>query len=309
VIQQLLANGIIAGAIYALVGLGFALVYRTVRFFHFAHGAVYAVGAYAAYAVMQLMSPRVDELMSLGVRESMSPGVGELVSSWVVAVAVAAVVGVGIDRLVYRPLRTRKAPALILLIASFGAFIFLQNLLQLIFGAQILTMRTGPVKEGHHVLGAVITDTQIAIMATAILVLVSLGVVSSRTRLGKAMRAVADDGLASSVVGINPERVILWAFILGSALAGLAGILISYETNIEPTMGFNALLKGIIASIIGGIGSIPGAALGGLLLGLAESLGIWKLPAMWKDTIAFGLLIVFLLARPQGILGKKPERV
>jgi len=127
--------------------------------------------------------------------------------------------------------------------------------------------------------------------------------------VGKAMRAVADDSLATSVVGINPERIVVWAFLLGSALAGLAGILISYETNIEPTMGFNALLKGIIASIIGGIGSIPGAALGGLFLGLAENLGIWKLPAMWKDTIAFALLIVFLLVRPQGLLGKKQERV
>jgi branched-chain amino acid transport system permease protein len=221
----------------------------------------------------------------------------------------AAVVGVGIDRLVYRPLRTRKAPALILLIASFGVFIFLQNLLQLAFGAQILTMRTGPVKEGHHALGAVITDVQIVIVLMSLVVLMSLWVMESRTKLGKTMRAVADDGLAASVVGVNPERVILWTFAIGSALAGLAGILISYETNIEPTMGFNALLKGIIASIIGGIGSIPGAALGGLFLGLAENLGIWKLPAMWKDTIAFGLLIVFLLVRPQGILGRKAERV
>lgn len=300
-IRQLLANGIIAGAIYALVGLGFAFVYRTVRFFHFAHGAVYAAGAYVAYATMQLVSS--------GVHESMSSGVGELVGAWVAGVAAAALVGVAIDRLVYLPLRRRKAPALILLIASFGAFIFLQNLLQLIFGAQILTMRTGPVKEGHHVLGAVITDVQIWIIVVSCLVLVGLVALERGTRTGKAMRAVADDSLATSVVGIDPERIILWAFLVGSALAGLAGILISYETNIEPTMGFNALLKGIIASIIGGIGSIPGAALGGLLLGLAENLGIWKLPAMWKDTIAFGLLIVFLLVRPQGILGKKPDRV
>jgi branched-chain amino acid transport system permease protein len=187
--------------------------------------------------------------------------------------------------------------------------VFLQNLLQFIFGAQILTMRTGPVKEGHHVLGAVITDTQIAIMVAAVAVLMSLWVIERWTRLGKEARAVSDDSLAASVVGIDPERAILWAFVIGSALAGLAGILISYETNIEPTMGFNMLLKGIIASIIGGIGSIPGAALGGLLLGLAENLGIWKLPAMWKDTIAFGILVIFLLVRPQGILGKKPERV
>ena len=289
-IQQLILNGLIAGAIYALVGLGFALVYRTVRFFHFAHGVVYAVGAYAAYGV------------AVGLRAPAASG-------WLLGVGCAAAVGVGIDRLVYKPLRRQKAPALIMLIASFGVFIFLQNLLQLVFGAQILTMRTGEVREGHHILGAVITDTQLVIIAAAVAVLMSLWILERWTRLGKETRAVADDSLAASVVGINPERVILWPFVIGSALAGLAGILVSYETNIEPTMGFNALLKGIIASIIGGIGSVPGAALGGLVLGLAENLGIWKLPAMWKDTIAFGILIIFLLARPQGILGKKSERV
>jgi len=288
VIQQLVLNGLIAGAIYALVGLGFALVYRTVRFFHFAHGVVYAVGAYAAYGI------------AVGLR-------APVVSGWLLGVGCAAVVGLGVDRLVYRPLRGRKAPGLILLIASFGVFIFLQNLLQLVFGAQILTMRTGPVKEGHHVLGAVITDTQIAIIVVSCLVLVGLVALERWTRLGKEVRAVADDSLAASVVGINPERTIAWVFLIGSALAGLAGILVSYETNIEPTMGFNAILKGIIASIIGGIGSIPGAALGGLFLGLAENLGIWKLPAMWKDTIAFAVLIVFLLARPQGLLGRKND--
>lgn len=287
-IQQLVLNGLIAGAIYALVGLGFALVYRTVRFFHFAHGVVYAVGAYAAYGI------------AVGLR-------APVVSGWLLGVGCAAVVGLGVDRLVYRPLRGRKAPGLILLIASFGVFIFLQNLLQLVFGAQILTMRTGPVKEGHHVLGAVITDTQIAIIVVSCLVLVGLVALERWTRLGKEVRAVADDSLAASVVGINPERTIAWVFLIGSALAGLAGILVSYETNIEPTMGFNAILKGIIASIIGGIGSIPGAALGGLFLGLAENLGIWKLPAMWKDTIAFAVLIVFLLARPQGLLGRKND--
>jgi branched-chain amino acid transport system permease protein len=290
VFEQLLLNGLVAGAIYALVGLGFAVVYRTVRFFHFAHGAVYAVGAYVAYGV------------AVGLRVP-------VVGAWLLGVGCAAMVGFGVDRFVYRPLRTRKAPALILLIASFGVFIFLQNLLQLIFGAQILTLRTGLVKEGHHLLGAVITNTQIAIMAATVIVLMSLWLLERWTRLGKEMRAVADDSIAASVVGINPERVILWAFIIGSALAGAAGILVSYETNIEPTIGFSALLKGIIASIIGGIGSVPGAALGALLLGLVENLGIWKVPAMWKDTIAFALLIGFLLARPQGILGRKPERI
>ena len=187
-------------------------------------------------------------------------------------------------------------------------FIFIQNLLQLLYGAQILVLRTGPVVEGHHVLSAVITDIQILILGVSIVLSVALWLFVQYTRLGKATRAVADDPVAASVVGINPEHVIMVVFVIGSALAGAAGILISLETNIEPTMGFNAVLKGIIASIIGGIGSIPGAVLGGYFLGLAENLGIWKIQAGWKDAIAFAILIAFLLFRPGGIMGVKTER-
>jgi branched-chain amino acid transport system permease protein len=129
-----------------------------------------------------------------------------------------------------------------------------------------------------------------------------------KTKMGKAIRAVADDPVGASVSGIYPERVIFYAFGIGSALAGMAGVLISLETNIEPTMGMNAILKGIIASIIGGIGSIPGAVLGGFFLGIVENLGIWKIQAGWKDTISFAVLIIFLLFRPGGILGKKNAR-
>ena len=290
-IIQLIANGIIAGCIYVLVALGFTVIYRTVRFFNFAHGVVYAAGAYVAYAV---------------VRSSMLDGRYSIIPAAVIAgVAGAGIVGVLIDRLIYKPLRRRKAPNLVFLIASFGVFIFIQNLLQLIFGAQILTIRTGPVKEGHHVFGAVITDIQILILVISVSLCVSLWLFVKKTKLGKAMRAVADDPLAASVVGINPERIILAAFAIGSALAGVAGILVSLETNIEPTMGMNAILKGIIASIIGGIGSIPGAMFGGIFLGLAENLGIWKISAGWKDCIAFAILIVFLLIRPGGIMNVK----
>jgi len=129
-----------------------------------------------------------------------------------------------------------------------------------------------------------------------------------KTKLGKAIRAVSDDSIAANVVGINPEKIILTSFAIGSALAGSAGILISFETNIEPTMGFTAILKGVIASIVGGIGSIPGAVLGGFFLGLAENLGIWKIQAGWKDSIAFVILIIFLLVRPWGLLGTKKEK-
>lgn len=187
-------------------------------------------------------------------------------------------------------------------------FIFIQNLLQLLYGAQILTLRTGLVKEGHQILGAVITDVQIMLLVVSCLLLAALWLVIDRTKMGKAIRAVADDPVGASVAGIYPERVILFAFGIGSALAGMAGILISLETNIEPTMGMNAILKGIIASIIGGIGSIPGAVLGGFFLGIIENLGIWKIQAGWKDTIAFAVLIIFLLLRPEGILGKRNNR-
>jgi len=164
------------------------------------------------------------------------------------------------------------------------------------------------VKEGHHVLGAVITDIQILILVVSFFLLLLLWLFIQKSKLGKSMRAVSDDPIAASVVGIYPEKIIFASFAIGSALAGAAGILISLETNIEPTMGMNAILKGIIASIIGGIGSIPGAVFGGFFLGIAENLGIWKIQAGWKDGIAFAILIVFLLIRPGGILGIKTEK-
>jgi branched-chain amino acid transport system permease protein len=196
----------------------------------------------------------------------------------------------------------------VFLIASFGVFIFLQNFIQLIYGAQILTLRAGSIKEGHHIFGAVITDTQILILVVSGLLSVVLWLFIQRTKLGKAMRAVSDDPIAASVVGIYSEKTIFASFAIGSALAGAAGILISLETNIEPTMGLNAILKGIIASIVGGMGSIPGAMFGGFFLGIVENLGIWKIQAGWKDCIAFTILIVFLLLRPGGILGIKTEK-
>jgi len=297
-VQQLIVNGIIAGGIYALIAIGFTIIYRTVRFFHLAHGVVYTAGAYLAYSVVRLtFDNRLWTMDWLN-----------LIFACFVGIVGAGVLGVLIDRTVYYPLRKQKASNLIFLLASFGALTFLQNLIQLIYGAQILTIRTGPVKEGHQFLGAVITDIQIVILGVSLIGLLGLWVFIQKTKLGKAMRAVSDDPIAANVVGINPERIILTSFAIGSALAGVAGILISFETNIEPTMGFNAILKGIIAAIVGGIGSIPGAVLGGFFLGLAENLGIWKIQAGWKDAIAFIILIIFLLIKPQGLLGTKTER-
>lgn len=290
--EQLIANGIIGGSVYALVALGFTVIYRTVKFFHFAHGVVYTAGAYVAYTFA----------ISLGLN---------FLLSFFLATILAAILGLLIDKLVYSPLRQRKAPNLVLLIASFGVFIFIQNFIQLLYGAQILTLRTGPIREGYQIFSAVITPIQIMILSVSVILMFVLRLFIQKTKMGKAMRAVADDPVGASVVGIYPENTILIAFAIGSAAAGMAGILISLETNIEPTMGFSAILKGLIASIIGGIGSIPGAMLGGFFLGIVENLGIWKIQAGWKDTIAFAVLIIFLLFRPGGIFNVKaePERI
>lgn len=288
-IHQILLNGIISGSIYALIALGFIIIYSTVRFFNFAHGIIYTTAAYCAYSF------------------SISLGFTPIISFFL-AFMLAAFIGIAIDRLVYYPLRNKSAPPLVFLIASFGVFIFIQNLLQLLYGAQILTLRTGPVTEGYQIFSAVITPIQLLILAAALTIFLILLLLMNKTKIGKAMTAVADDPLGASVSGINPEKVILYAFGIGSALAGMAGVLVSLETNIEPTMGMNAILKGIIASIIGGIGSIPGAVLGGFFLGIVENLGIWKIQSGWKDTIAFAVLIIFLLFRPEGILGKRYDR-
>lgn len=293
-IQQLIVNGIITGSIYALIAIGFIVIYRTVKFFNFAHGVVYTSGAYITYTMIKVLGT-------------------EKLISWIVAILMgvvgAGILGVLIDRLVYYPLRQRNASNLIFLLASFGVFIFIQNLIQLIYGAQILTIRTGPIKEGYYFFGAVVTKVQLIILIVSLFLSIALFCFLKYTKLGKAMRAVSDDTLAASVVGINPEKIIVTSFAIGSALAGVAGILVSFETNIEPTMGFDAILKGIIASIIGGVNSIPGAVIGGFFLGLVENLSIWKIPAGWKDAIAFAVLILFLLLRPSGFFGDEKDRL
>lgn len=279
---QLVINGLIAGCIYGLVAVGFSLVYGAVRFFHFAHGAVYAAGAYVCWALYT----------ELGM---------PLTVSAMVACLAAGTVGLAIEHTVYRPLRRKNSPSLILLLASFGTFIFINNLLQLVFGAGIKTMRASVVTTGHNLLGGVVTNIQVVIILASMLLVTSLALWRSRSRNGKALRAVADDRIAAELVGVNADRMIAMVFFVGSALAGAAGVLVSFETNIEPTMGLNVILKGIIASLIGGVGSIRGALLGGILLGLAETLGTWGVSAGWKDAIAFSILVVFLLVRPGGI--------
>jgi branched-chain amino acid transport system permease protein len=288
-IEQLLLNGVIAGGIYCLVATGFALIYQTARFFHFAHGAVYTFGAYFAYLFfVQLGFDRWLAFPS--------------------ACVATMLLGVALEVGIYKPMRNRKATDLTLLIASLGLYIALQNVISMVWGDDTKTMRTGEVVEGHAILGARITNIQIAIIATTLVLITLISLILTRTKFGKALRALANDPELARLSGINSDRYIMYAFAIGSFLAAVAAIMISFDTDMTPTMGFNALVMGVIAVIVGGIGSLPGAALGGLLIGLAQNLGVWQLPSKWQDTIAYVVLILFLLFRPYGILGKKPQK-
>lgn len=288
-ICQLFVNGLISGATYSLIALGFALIYQTARFFHFAHGAVYAFGAYFAYLFA----------IQLGVNR---------IIAFPIACVATAMLGILLELSVYRPMRKKGSTYLTLLIASLGLYVVLQNVIAMAWGDGTKTMRTWEVLEGHLFLGARITNTQIVIITSSIALVALMALIVTQMKFGKSLRALANDPELARLSGINSDRYILYAFAIGSCLAAVASIMISFDTDMTPTMGFNALLMGVTAVIVGGIDSLPGAALGGLLIGLAQNLGVAVLPSQWQDTIAFGILILFLLFRPYGILGKKPQK-
>lgn len=286
---QVIINILVGSAAIMLVAFSFAVIYQTVRFFHFAHGAVFTAGAYLTFLFK----------VWFGL---------PLLLSMFVAIGLSAILGCLIEISIYRPLRRKDTSSLILLLASLGIYVVLQNIASMVFGDDIKTIRSGMVEEGINMLGARITPIQITIIAVSLLLLLSCFLFLKYTKIGRAMRAIASDAELASVSGINSDRVILSAFALGSALAGIAGILVALDVDMTPTMGMNALMMGVVAVIIGGVGSIPGIALGSLLLGMAQHLGVWFISSQWQDAIAFAILLIFLLFRPQGFLGKKIKK-
>ncbi|PXF59354.1 MAG: branched-chain amino acid ABC transporter permease [Deltaproteobacteria bacterium] len=285
---QLIANSLYVASIYTIIALGFALIYQVSHFFHFAHGVVFTAGAYLTFLFK----------ICFGY---------PFFFSIVVAIGFSAILGCLIEISIYRPLRRKDASSLILLLASLGIYIVLQNVISMVFGDDIKTIRSGIVEEGINILGARITPIQITIISVSLFLLVCCFFFLKYTKMGHAMRAVANDPELARVSGIESDRVILSTFALGSALAGIAGILVALDVDMTPTMGMNALLMGVVAVVIGGVGSIPGVALGALLLGMAQQFGVWKISSQWQDAIAFVILLIFLLFRPQGFLGKKAK--
>jgi len=286
VIPQLVVNSLIAAGTYALIAVGFNFIYVATKFFNLAHGVMAAVGGYAAFWLLRTFTGLNILFVTL------------------VAILIAGILGFAIDRIVYLPLRKRRASTMVLLVASLGAFTVIQAVIAMIFTSQFQTLSGAASENVYQISGASITETQVIILVSAAAVLCLLALLLKKTLFGKAVRAISDDEEVAKIAGINTEKIIGWIFFVGSSVAGLGGILIGFDTGIQPTMGLNLLLKGVIAAIVGGIGNIYGAVAGALLLGFAENFGIWKISGEWKDSIAFALLIIFLIFRPKGIIQK-----
>lgn len=286
IIPQLIVNSIIAGAIYSMVALGFNLIYGTAKFFDLGYGVMTAVGGYSVFYLSKTLG--LDIYLSI-----------------ILGILVAGVVGSLVERLVYKKLRLRKASSIVFIVAALGVMTSVQAIIAILFSSQFQVFPKTINTETFDIWGGIITGVQLIILVSGILIMLLLVSVLKFTKFGKAIKAVSDDPEVSKIVGIDTDSIISKVFFIGSCIAGLAGILVGFDTGIEPTMGFSLLLKGVIASIIGGVGNIYGGVLGAFLLGFIENFGIWKISGEWKDAIAFSVLILFLLFRPSGILGKK----
>ncbi len=284
---QYLINGISIGAVYAIIALGYTMVYGIAKMLNFAHGDVIMVGAYISYCVTSYL------------------GLPAVVSI-VVAVAVCTVLGIVIEGLAYKPLR--GTPSLAVLITAIGVSYFLQNAAQLIFGSapknfkSIVTMKALNLFGG----GLTITGEVLVTIVISVAIMVGLTLFTSRTRMGKAMRAVSEDRAAAQLMGINVNQTISVTFAIGSALAAVAGVLLcSTVPTLMPTTGAMPGIRAFTAAVFGGIGSIPGAMLGGILLGIIETFSKAYISTQFSDAIVFSVLIIILLVKPAGLLGKQ----
>lgn len=284
-IAQIL-NGLSLGSIYALIALGYTMVYGIIQLINFAHGEVLMIGAYAGYFAVTLLGLNFYVAILL-------------------AMAVSAVLGVLIERIAYKPLRNSERLAV--LITAIGMSLLLQNGALIVFGTDFVPFPQVVPRVPYHILGGrfVITSHQVLIFVVSILMMVLLQYIVGYTKIGKAMRAVSYDKQAASLMGINVDNVISFTFVIGSSLAAVAGVLLGlYYQTIHPLMGFMPGLKAFVAAVLGGIGVIPGAMLGGFLLGITEAMvsGYWS--TTYRDPVVFLILIVILIVKPTGLLGR-----
>jgi branched-chain amino acid transport system permease protein len=300
---QYTVNGLTVGSVYALIALGYSMVYGILKLLNFAHGEIFMVGAFAGFGVLQVLGPANDPVISIWV---------VLVLMTLGAMVTSAGLGVAVERFAYRPLR--NAPRIAPLISALGVSFFLQYSAQLLFGAQhrsydAFSMAGGALFfKGIHWGPLNVSLLRLVIIVSAIVLMIVLTLLVGRTRVGKAMRATSFDREAAAMMGIDVDRVIVVTFVIGSALAGAAGVMFALRADLYNLMGFQAGLKGFTAAVIGGIGSIPGAMLGGLVLGVAEALTQGYVSTKWSDLFVFLILVGFMLVRPTGLLGKADIR-
>lgn len=285
ILQQLI-NGLSLGSIYALIALGYTMVYGIIQLINFAHGDVYMVGAYVGYACMTHLH--------LGFFPSL-----------LVAMAFCSLLGVIIERVAYKPLR--KSTRIAVLITAIGVSLLLEYTMMYFAGAAVRSYPALPgfMSQTFRLGGVTITSLQIIIISVSVALMVALQFIVKRTRLGKAMRAVSQDRDAAQLMGISVDNTISFTFALGSALAGAAGVLVGvYYNSINPLMGILPGLKAFVAAVFGGIGLIPGALIGGYLIGTTETLVSGFGFSTFRDAVVFAILIIVLIVKPSGLLGK-----
>ncbi len=293
-VQQLI-NGLALGAVYALIALGYTMVYGILHLINFAHGEVYMLGAYLGIIVMGVLTLAGLPVYSLSLT---------IFLTILVSMAFCALYGAAIERFAYRPLRA--AAKLAPLISAVGVSIILQNVVMLTQGTEYKNLPPLLPSEGFDLLGANVSPVQAFILTSSIVLMLILHFFVAKTRLGKAMRATSQDRVMAGLLGININQVISITFMIGSSLAAAAGVMVTlYYGVVHFFMGYLAGIKAFTAAVLGGIGSIPGAMLGGFMLGLIENFGASYLSSVYKDAFAFLVLIITLILRPSGLLGQK----
>lgn len=282
-LQQLI-NGVSLGSIYALIALGYTMVYGIIKLINFAHGDLYMVGAYVGYTMIQ----------TVGL---------SLIPAIIISMLFTAILGVIIEKVAYKPLR--GATRIATLITAIGVSYLLQNVMMYLMGAERRAFPSAVSKQIYRFGEITISSQQIMIIVTTVVLMVALQIIVKYTKMGKAMRAVSTDMEAAQLMGINIDNVISFTFVLGSALAGAAGVLVGiYYNSIDPLMGVAPGLKAFVAAVFGGIGIIPGAMVGGYLIGIIETIVSAFGGSMFKDAVVYLILIIILIVKPAGLLGK-----
>jgi branched-chain amino acid transport system permease protein len=277
-------------SLYLLIGQSFSIIYYPTKFFHLAHAAIITFGAYLTFLFANMLS------MPFSI-------------SVIIAILMSTSVGIMFEVLVYRRMRHRNMQLLAYLIASLGLYFVLQNCISLFFGDDTKILDNSEITIGNQILGAYITNIQIIIILSSIALFIAVNLFLHHTAIGKSIRAVASNQELCNIYGISSNKTILIAFAIGSALAAIAGILSAMDTNMSPAFGFNLLLYGVVAMILGGVGSTKGLVAGSLLVATAQHFSSFYLDTKWMDSITYIILILFLIWKPLGFSGKLLKKV